>query len=91
MNVQDAPVFAYGRTAEGDDIDDDGLPAEAGPWKSLVNACGQAGWVAASAVAAWESTGGDDRRTKLAAIRRLLEEGLEEIARAESGIGPSPL
>jgi hypothetical protein len=69
VQVQDAPVFAYGHTPNGDEIDDDGLPPEADDWQSLLSALGQGAYVAALAIANWEENTEADRIDKLGTIR----------------------
>lgn len=69
VQVQDAPVFAYGHTPDGEEIDEDGLPPEADDWHSLLSALGQGAYVAALAIANWEENTEADRIDKLGTIR----------------------
>lgn len=76
VQVQDSPVFAYGHTPAGDEIDAAGLPPEADNWHTLLSAAGTAAYVAALALANWEENTDADRADKLATIRDIVASAL---------------
>ena len=88
VQVQDSPVFAYGYTPGGEEIDEDGLPPEAVDWHTLLSAAGTAAYIAALALANWEENTDADRADKLATIRDIVDRALAPLLPAAAETSP---